>query len=72
MSSEGVVADLFSLFQPAIDLVLDWLNIQIKFGVTTFPLWAVFAFLLLLGIFMRLISALGGFDFGVEHHKSNN
>ena len=73
MSSDGVTADLFIFFDSAVDFVADWLNIQISFGVVTFPLWAIFAFLLLLGIFMRLVSALGGFDFGVDnHHKSNN
>lgn len=54
--------DLLSgLFTPVMNLFLDFLSIQVVFGGLSFPVWAFFAFSILIGIFMRIISVIGGF-----------
>lgn len=56
--------DLYNLFLPAIQFLRNWLEIEVSFAGVTFPIWAIFAFIILLAIFMRVLGSLGGFDFG--------
>ena len=60
----SLTIDLYPLFHSAINLINDWLNISVSFAGVTFNLWAIFGFIILLGIFLRVLGALGGFDFG--------
>lgn len=53
-----------NLVQPALALVLDWLQISFTFAGVSIPIWAVFAFALLVGIFIRLLEFIGGIHFG--------
>lgn len=55
--------NLYDLFLPAINFVSDWLTMEIVFGTYSFPLWAIFAFVLLVGIFARVISSLAHINF---------
>lgn len=56
--------DLSSLFMPCIELLKDWLTIDVVLFGYSFKLWGVFAFMLMLGIFVRLVQALTGIDYG--------
>lgn len=48
------------LFNPAMTLLLDWLRITVTFAGVTIPIWAFFAFAILIGLFVRLIEFIGG------------
>lgn len=52
-----------NLFRPSIELVLDWLKITFTFAGVSIPIWAIFAFALLVGIFVRLLEFIGGIHF---------
>lgn len=56
--------DLRNLFMPCIDLLKDWLTIEVTLFGFSFKLWGVFAFVLMLGIFVRLIQFLTTVDLG--------
>ena len=58
----SLTIDLYPLFHSAVNLINDWLNISVSFAGVTFNLWAIFGFIILLGIFLRVLGALGGFD----------
>lgn len=56
--------DLGLLFTQIITLFQSWLTIDVLMFGHTFKLWGVFAFILLLGLFVRLIQFLTGVDLG--------
>lgn len=59
--------DLSALFMPCIDLLKEWLTIDVLFFGHSFKLWGIFAFILMLGIFVRLIQFLTGVDLGSDN-----
>lgn len=60
------------LFQPALALVLDWLKITFTFAGVSIPIWSIFAFALLVGIFIRLLEFIGGVHFGDDDGDIHN
>lgn len=54
-----VSIDLYNLFMPVVQLFRNWLEINVSFAGTTFPLWAVICFVLLVSIFIRVLASLG-------------
>lgn len=56
--------DLGAMFTQIITLFQSWLTIDVLLFGHTFKLWAIFAFMLMLGLFLRLIQFISGVDLG--------
>lgn len=59
------MVDLYQdLLVPVIAIWNDFLTIQVKWGGVTIPIWAFFAFGLLGGLFLSILSFISGFPLG--------